>query len=74
MSLPSRASFYKDGVKVGEMFINCGWTCTNDSVIRAMAWGLYHDPDKNVEDEDWTHCTAYGMTFTRGEINEVING
>lgn len=40
MSLPSSAAFLKDGLVVGYAFVNCGWYCDGNAIIRCLmpAW------------------------------------
>lgn len=69
MSLPTTASYYNaDGVKVGSTTINCGLQCNNKTVLAAMVFEVNNTP-RLEKPPTWTHMVAYGMTFTKEEID-----
>jgi hypothetical protein len=64
MSSPSKATFFNGKEEVGQYFTNCGWTFDDDSIKRGL-----HSTIECSDIPEWTHCIAYGIEFTKEELN-----
>lgn len=63
MSLPSIVIFYKNGVEIERVFINCGWICNINTVKNGIKRALIgHD------ELDWDIAEAYGMSISKDEF------
>ena len=64
MSLPSVVIFYKENEEVKRQFINCGWICNNNIVKNGIRRSLINSGN----DFQWDIAKAYGMSFTKEEV------
>lgn len=71
MSLPSSATFLKDGLVVGYAFVNCGWFCDGAAIVRCLmpAWEdalnfFKHDPEEMPVNQRAMYDRDYKPWFT----------
>jgi hypothetical protein len=67
MSLPSKALFYKDGVKVAECFVNCGWFYQDTIPFIQRLLKELEYPDC-----DWNELNMYNKRYSRKLVKWIL--